>query len=65
MLVQVAERCKEWVCGSSLSGFAVSNPAGGHGYLSVLEFCVLSGRGLCLALITVLEQSYRLWCVWV
>jgi len=27
------------------------------------ECCVLSGRGLCDALITRPEESYRLWCV--
>ena len=26
-------------------------------------YCVLSGRGLCDALITRPEESYRLWCV--
>jgi hypothetical protein len=27
------------------------------------ECCVLSGRGLCDKLITLPEESYRLWCV--
>jgi hypothetical protein len=27
--------------------------------------CVLSGRGLCDGLISRLEESYRVWCVWV
>ena len=27
------------------------------------EYCVLSGRVLCLGLISRLEESYRLWCV--
>jgi hypothetical protein len=27
------------------------------------ECCVLSGRGLCVGLITRLEESYRVWCV--
>jgi hypothetical protein len=27
------------------------------------ECCVLSGRGLCDELITLSEESYRLWCV--
>jgi hypothetical protein len=26
--------------------------------------CVLSGRGLCVGLITCPEESYQLWCVW-
>jgi hypothetical protein len=29
------------------------------------ECCVLSGRGLCVGLITRPEESYRVWCVWV
>jgi hypothetical protein len=29
------------------------------------ECCVLSGRGLCVGLITRPEGSYRLWCAWV
>ena len=29
------------------------------------ECCVLSGRGLCVVLITRPEKSYWLWCVWV
>jgi hypothetical protein len=29
------------------------------------ECCVLSGRGLCVALITRPEESYRVWCAWV
>jgi len=42
--------------GRSLAGNAGLNPAGGNGYLS----CVLSGRGLCVGLITCPEDSYRL-----
>jgi hypothetical protein len=34
----------------------------GHGYLSIL-CCVLSGRGLCVGLITRPEESYGKWCV--
>ena len=29
------------------------------------ECCVMSGRGLCIGLITHPEESYRVWCVWV
>jgi hypothetical protein len=29
------------------------------------ECCVLSGRGLCIGLITRPEEFYRVWCVWV
>jgi hypothetical protein len=35
----------------------------GHGCLSVVECCALSGRGLCDELITRPEESYRLWSV--
>ena len=28
------------------------------------ECCVLSGRGLCVGLITRPEESYKLWCFW-
>jgi hypothetical protein len=28
------------------------------------ECCVLSGRGLCVGLITRPEESYRVWCIW-
>jgi hypothetical protein len=34
----------------------------GHGYL-LWVLCVLSGRGLCVGLITRPEESCRLWCV--
>jgi len=33
----VAAQSKVWVCGHSLAGTGVSNPAGGHGYLSVVN----------------------------
>jgi hypothetical protein len=29
----------------------------------LLSVCVLSGRGLCVGLITRPEESYRVWCV--
>ena len=29
------------------------------------ECCLLSGRGLCVGLITCPEELYRVWCVWV
>jgi len=35
----------------------------GHWCLSVVSVCVLSGRGLCVGLITRTEEDYRLWCV--
>jgi hypothetical protein len=57
--VPVAARSKVWVCGRSLAGIAGSNPAGA--WMSVFcECCVLSGRGLCVGLITRPEEPYRL-----
>ena len=41
----MAARSKAWVCGRSIAGIAVSNPAGGMD--SFWECCLLSGRGLC------------------
>ena len=50
-------RSRAWDCGSSLPAIAGSN-------LSVFsDFCVLSGRGLCVGLITRTEESYRVWRV--
>ena len=39
--VPVAARSKAWVCGRSRAGIVGSNPAGGHGCLSVVSvvFC--------------------------
>jgi len=59
--IPVAVRPKAWVCGRSLAGIAGSNPAGGMNVS--FECCVLSGRGLCVGLITRPEESYRVWCV--
>ena len=60
----MAARSKAWVYGRLLAGIVGSNPAGGHGCLSVLSvLCVLSGRGLCDRLITRPEGSYRVWCI--
>jgi len=58
---RVAVRSKAWVCSSSLAGTAGSNPV--RGMDVCCECCVLSGRGLCVGLITGVEESYRLWCV--
>jgi hypothetical protein len=52
---------KAWVCSRSLAGTAGSNPAEGMNVFSS-ECCVLSGRGLCVGLITCQEESYRVWC---
>jgi hypothetical protein len=55
--IPVAARSKAWVCGRSLAGIVDSNPAGGMDVSC--EVCVLSGRGLCVGLITRREESYR------
>jgi len=56
-----------WLRGSaaaSLLGSRVRIPPGA--WMSVsCECCVLSGRGLCVGLITCPEKSYRVRCVWV
>jgi hypothetical protein len=37
----------------------------GHGWMDICcKCCVLSGKCLYVALITRLEESYRVWCVW-
>ena len=48
---------KAWVCGRSLAGIVGSNPARGHGCLSVVCY-VLLGIGLCDGLIPRQEASY-------
>jgi len=59
--IPVAVRSKAWVFGRSLAGFGVSNPAAS---MTVsCRCCVLSGRGLCVELITRPEESYRLRCI--
>jgi len=64
-LLQAAVRSRAWVSGRSLGGIANLNPVGGHGCLFLGSLVVLSGRGLCVGLITWPEESYRLCCVWV
>jgi hypothetical protein len=60
--VPVAALSKAWVYGHSLAGVVGSNPS--RAWMSVCcECCVLSGRGLCIGLITRPEESYRVWCV--
>ena len=61
--VPVAALSKTWFCGRWLAGVAGSNLAGGTAVFC--ECCVLSGRGLCVGLITRPEESYRVWLVWV
>jgi hypothetical protein len=60
--IPVATLSKAWVCGRSLAEIAGSNTARGMD-IFYCECCVLSGRGLCIGLITRLEESYRVWCV--
>ena len=60
----VASRSKAYFCGRLFAGIAGSNPAGGMDVVCC-ECCMLSGRGLCVGLITCPEESYRLRCVWV
>ena len=56
--IPVAVRYKTWVCGRSVAGFVVSNPAGA--WMSVSwDCCGVSGRGLCVGPITSHEDSYR------
>jgi hypothetical protein len=49
---------------AGLLGLKVRIPPGA--WMSVCcECCVLSGRGLCVGMVTRPDVSYRLWCVWV
>jgi hypothetical protein len=65
LLIPVAARSKAWICGRSLAGIAVLNPARGLDVCVCCECCVLSGRGLCVGPITRPEESYWVRCVWV
>ena len=62
MPIPMAVRCNTWACGCSLAGIAGSNLAAGGMDVSC-ECYVLSGRGLCVGLITRPEEPYRVWCV--
>jgi hypothetical protein len=57
----VTAQSKAQVCGRSPAEIVVWNPTGG--VVVCLLCCVLSGRGLCVGLITRPEESLRLWCV--
>jgi hypothetical protein len=59
-----AAQSKAWACGRSLAGIVGSNPAGEWICVSY-ECFVLSGRGLCVGLITRPEESYRECYIWV
>ena len=57
----MAARSKAWVCGRLLAVIVGSSSVGG---MDVYYECsVLSGRGLCVGLITRPEESYRVCCV--
>jgi len=56
--IPVASQSKAWVCGRSLAGILDSNPAGSWMYTSC-DYCLSSGRGICVGLITRPEKSYR------
>ena len=58
--VQMATRSKARTWGHSLAGITGSNPARS---MDVNLLWVLSGRRLCVGLITHPEESYRAWCV--
>ena len=58
--ISVAPLLKAWVCGRSLKGITVSNPAGGMNVCC--ECCVLSGRDHRDGPITCREKPYRVWC---
>jgi hypothetical protein len=54
-----------WVCSCSLAGIVGSNTAGNTDTVS-FECRVLSGRSLCVGLITRPGEFYQVWCVeWV
>jgi hypothetical protein len=57
--IPMAARSKAWGCDRSPTGTESSNPAGA--WMSVFYGCV-SGRGLCVRLITRPEESYRVCC---
>jgi hypothetical protein len=56
--VPVAVRSKASICGRSLAGIVGSKPAAG------MDVCrVLPGRGLCIGMNILPEESCRVWCV--
>jgi len=61
--IPLTGRSKVWVMRPQLPGVASSNSV--SVWMSAWgESCVLSGRGLCVGLITHTEDSYRVWCGW-
>jgi hypothetical protein len=61
--IPVAARSKAYAFGRALAGIAGSNPTGGMGVCLLYSVCVSSGRGLCDRLVTLPEESYRVWRV--
>ena len=61
LLIPVAVQSKAWVCVRSLAVIMGSNPAGGID-VCLFECCVLSGRDLCVELITRPENLPNVMC---
>jgi hypothetical protein len=57
----VAAPSKAWVCGRSLAGIVGLDTAGGKDVSFLVVLCV-SGRSICIMLITSPEESYQV-CV--
>ena len=55
--IPVASLSKVWLCGRSLAGIWVRIPP--HEWMSAS--CELTGRGLCVRLFILREESYRVW----
>jgi len=60
---QRPRRLKRWSATACFQGLWVRIPPRTWKFVSS-ECCVLSGKGLCVGLITRPEESFRLWCVW-
>ena len=64
--ISVATRSKAWVCGLSLAGICGFEFRQGSQISVCCECCVLSGRDLCVGMISRPEESYRVcMCVYV
>jgi hypothetical protein len=60
MPIPVAASLRHGLSAARLLGLRVRIPPGAWMFVCC-EYCVLSGRGLCLEPITRPEESYRLW----
>jgi len=58
----VATRYREWACDRSIAGIVGSDPLADMD-VCLFECCVLSGKGLCVGLITYPEEFYLVCCV--